>query len=480
DNRAVVLPAAFLASTLMPVMVMTVFDEPLAQYVDYNQYDVRASMGNRDSYTDCAERDNAMNANRLHPGHGHNTDRYLGNYRIMRLLGKGGFAAVYLCKHQYIRTLAAIKVLRSGMDESEEISFYAEARMAASLIHPHIVRVLEFGVEGHRPYLVMDYAPNGTLRQLYPFGSRMKPRALVKYVEQIAGALQYVHNRGLVHRDIKPENLLLGDNNQVLLSDFGISINAHKTASRAEMIAGTAAYMAPELIEGEACFASDQYALGVVIYEWLCGVWPFQGDSDEILDQHLYDFPPRLRERVPTISPEVEEVVLKALAKNPQDRFGSVLEFAAALKAAFGYRTAMHKAQSYAPASRSTSTSGKATASKKQQPEPDVWKEISALFACDIFAGCTVGMISYAFGMAPQLLWMLLSLGLVLFALVGALVMRNRVLLLLTCGLTIIAALPGIISHSFALFVVLNAILLLLVAVVAFATSINIDDHSIN
>ena len=414
-----------------------------------------------------------MNANRLHPGQGHHAGKRIGNYRIIELLGKGGFASVYLCEHRYIGTLAAIKVLRGGMDDIEQINFYAEARIAASLVHPRIVRVLDFGVEGHRPYLVMDYAPNGTMRQLYPFGSRMTPRALVKYVEQIAGALQYVHNRGLIHRDIKPENLLLGNNNRLLLSDFGISVTAHKTASRTEMIAGTAAYMAPELIEGEACFASDQYALGVVVYEWLCGVWPFLGNSDEIMDQHLYDFPPRLREHVPTIPAEVEEVVLKALAKNPRDRFGSVLEFAAALKAAFGYRTAMRRTQSYAPASRSAS--GKATASKKNRPQ-DVWKEVSILFACDIFAGCIVGMISYALGTAPQLLWMLLSLSLVLFALGGALVMQSRALLLLTCGLTIMAALPGMVFHSFALFVVFYVLFMLASVTVAFSTSIHVDD----
>src|SRR5579859_2572027 len=129
-----------------------------------------------------------MNASRLYPGHEQNAGKRVGNYRVIRLSGKGGFAAVYLCEHRYIKTLAAVKVLRSGMNEVEEANFYAEARIAASLVHPHIIRVLEFGVEGHRPYLVMDYAPNGTMRQLYPRGSRMIPRALVKYVDQIAEA----------------------------------------------------------------------------------------------------------------------------------------------------------------------------------------------------------------------------------------------------------------------------------------------------
>jgi Protein kinase domain len=457
---------------------MTVCNKPLAQYVDYNSHSARTATGNKVIQHDAPE-GYAMNANRLHPGHGQNAGKRIGNYRIIELLGKGGFAAVYLCEHRYIGTLTAVKILRAGMDEIDESNFHVEACIAASLVHPHIIRVLEFGVEGRRPYLVMDYAPNGTMRQLYPRGSSMIPRALVKYVEQIAEALQYVHDRGLVHRDIKPENLLLGANNQLLLSDFGISITAHKAASREEMIAGTAAYMAPELIEGEACFASDQYALGVVVYEWLCGVQPFLGNSEELLDQHLYDFPPPLREHIPGISDAVEEVVLKALAKNPQDRFASVLEFATALKAAFGYRTVMRKAQTRVPARRSAS--GQAAASKKPQPQqPDIWREIVSLFTFDLFGGSAVGMALYELKVAPQLLWMLLSLCLILFALGGALVMRSRALFLLACGLTIVAALPSMIFQSWALFVALYGILLISGLTVAFATSIHFPEHHVN
>src|SRR5712691_2547842 len=160
---------------------MTVCNKPLAQYVDYNSHMPEQQVGNKVIHH-RAGKDNAMNANRLHSGRGQNAGKRIGNYRIIELLGKGGFASVYLCEHRYIGTLAAVKVLRAGMDEIEESNFHAEACIAASLVHPHIIRVLEFGVEGHRPYLVMDYAPNGTMRQLYPRGSRM----LVKYVDQIA------------------------------------------------------------------------------------------------------------------------------------------------------------------------------------------------------------------------------------------------------------------------------------------------------
>ncbi len=414
-----------------------------------------------------------MNANRLYSGQGHHTEKYIGNYRVLHLLGKGGFARVYLGQHRYIGTLAAVKVLRSGMDEIGEANFYAEARIAASLVHPRIIRVLEFGVDDYSPYLVMDYAPHGTLRRLYPRGTPMTQHSVVRYIEQAAQAVQYVHNRGLVHRDIKPENLLLAAGNQLLLSDFGISVSA-LTTSHARGVAGTAAYMAPELIEGAPCYASDQYALGIVAYEWLCGTWPFLGSWDDILEQHLYDFPPRLREYVPTISEEVEEVVLRALAKNPRDRFDSVLEFAAALKAAVRHRTAPGKTRTHFSASQPDS--GHAPTSTKSQPQPpDIWSKILSLFTLDILFGIAVGMVLYALKLTPSLLWMLLSFSLVLFALVGALVMKSGALFLLVCGLTIVAALFAVASQSALIFVMCYLVLSGLMLAAVLATSLHIS-----
>ena len=416
-----------------------------------------------------------MNANRLYSGHGRHTGRYLGNYRVLQLLGKGGFAEVYLCQHRYIGTLAAVKVLRAGMDTVGEANFYTEARIAASLVHPHIIRVLEFGVQDGRPYLVMDYAPNGTLRRLHPRGTPMTPHLVAQYIEQVARALQYVHNRGLVHRDIKPENLLLGAGHQLLLSDFGISINALATA-HTKGVAGTAAYMAPELIEGNPCYASDQYALGIVAYEWLCGRWPFLGDWDDILEQHVYDFPPSLREHNPAISEEVEEVVLQALAKNPGDRFDSVLEFAAALKAAVRHRTITGRTRTPFPASRPASSNTSAGKKLRPQQQPsDIWNKILSLFTLDFFFGIAAGTVFYALKVTPSLLWVLVSLSLALFALAGALVMKSRATFLLICGLTILAGLLAILSQSALIFVVCYLILSGLILAAVLATSIHIQ-----
>src|SRR5579863_7682984 len=143
----------------------------------------------------------------------------LGNYRLDRLLGQGGFAEVYLGEHIYLGTLAAIKVLRTELDSDEIEHFHAEARTIARLVHPHIVRVLEFGVDNSTPFLVVDYAPNGTLRKHHARGVPLPLATVVDYIRQIADALQYAHEQKVIHRDVKPENTLLGRRNEVLVSD---------------------------------------------------------------------------------------------------------------------------------------------------------------------------------------------------------------------------------------------------------------------
>src|SRR6266702_5425538 len=257
----------------------------------------------------------------------------LGNYRLVRLLGQGGFADVYLGEHIHLKTQAAIKLLQVRLVGSSMEQFRAEARAIASLVHPNIVRVLDFGVQEGIPFLVMDYASNGTLRQRHPKGSRLAPATIVPYVKQIAAALQYAHDRRLIHRDVKPENMLVGRNEEVLLSDFGLVMIAQSTSSQTikEMV-GTLPYMAPEQIDGKPRPASDQYALGIVIYEWLSGEHPFRGSLVEIATQHLMTPPAPLHEKVPGISPAVEEVVFTALAKDPQRRFASVHTFATAFE----------------------------------------------------------------------------------------------------------------------------------------------------
>ena len=259
----------------------------------------------------------------------------LGNYRLIRLLGEGGFAEVYLGEHIHLNTRAAIKVLQTQLAKDDLEKFRDEARTIAHLVHPHIVRVLEFDIEDKIPFLVMDYAPNGTLRQRHPKGMPIPLSTIVYYVKQLADALQYAHDKKLIHRDIKPENMLLGQHNEVLLSDFGIALVAQSSRyENMQGVAGTVAYMAPEQLQGKPRLASDQYSLGIVVYEWLSGDRPFHGGFVEIASQHMLVPPPPLCEKVPAISSPVEAVVLRALSKDPQQRFASVQAFANALEQA--------------------------------------------------------------------------------------------------------------------------------------------------
>lgn len=263
----------------------------------------------------------------------------LGNYQLLRLLGQGGFAEVYLGQHIYLDTLAAIKVLHTRLESDDVEHFRAEARTIARLVHPNIVRVLEFNVEEMTPYLVVDYAPNGTLRRRHPRGVPLPPSTVISYVRQIAAALHYAHEQKVIHRDVKPENMLVGRHNEILLSDFGIALVAQSSrysgTQGIEEMAGTIAYMAPEQIQSQACPNSDQYSLGVVVYEWLSGTRPFQGSFAEIAVKHTMASPPSLRDKVPALPTAIEEVVMKALAKDPQRRFDTVQSFAIALEQAY-------------------------------------------------------------------------------------------------------------------------------------------------
>ena len=260
------------------------------------------------------------------------TGQSLGHYTLIRMLGRGGFADVYLGEHIYLKTQAAIKVLHAQISHDSMEQFLAEARTIARLMHPHIVRVHDFGVDNATPFLVMEYAPNGTLRQRHPRGTVLPLALVVPYSRQIAGALQFAHDQRLIHRDVKPENMLLGYNNEVLLSDFGIATIAQTSRSLpTQDISGTIAYMAPEQVQGKARPTSDQYSLAVIVYEWLTGRCPFQGSFTEIATQQLFITPASPRSLNPSISPEVEHILMTALSKNPEARFARVEAFANAL-----------------------------------------------------------------------------------------------------------------------------------------------------
>lgn len=259
-----------------------------------------------------------------------------GNYRLARLLGRGGFADVYLGTQVYLGSSAAIKVLSEPLAQEAFTGFLAEARTLVGLSHPNIIRLLDFGVEREIPFLVMEYAPGGTLRERRAKGERLALSTVLRYVEQVAQALQYAHDLKIVHRDVKPANMLLGLRGEVLLGDFGIAVIGQQSSRQqvTQDVVGTVAYMAPEQMQGKPRKASDQYSLAVVVYEWMTGTPPFLGSFNEVAAGQCMAVPPPMRRAVPGITQELERVVMRGLAKRPEQRFPSVQTFATALSQA--------------------------------------------------------------------------------------------------------------------------------------------------
>ena len=252
------------------------------------------------------------------------------NYHLIRFIGHGSNSDVYLGKHISLGTQAAIKVLNTQFQPEDIEQFRIEARVIASLVHPNIVQILDFGSKNLTPFLIMEYAPNGTFRERHPRGTQLSIPTIISYVKQNATALQYAHDRNVVHQDVKPDNMLVGRNNEVLLNDFHIVQGTE--------ILDTIEYMAPEMFRGQPCPASDQYSLGVVVYEWLSGN---SLDRSSFLERYSAGDPllpplPLLHEKVPTLSTAVYQVLHKALDNDPMRRFDSVQGFATALEVASG------------------------------------------------------------------------------------------------------------------------------------------------
>src|SRR5579859_6507978 len=192
----------------------------------------------------------------------------MGKYRLLHNLGAGGFGTVYLAEDQHGHTQVAVKVLQIPRTSDEHFrEFLNEARLIG-LRHPHIVPLFDFGMSRNGlPFLVMEYVPNGTLRDCCPKGERLGLSTIVSYVNQIASALQYAHDQRVIHRDVKPGNILVRADGTLLISDFGIAKFLEQSVLISQQTqVGTPIYMAPEQYQGYPCFASDQYALAVMVY----------------------------------------------------------------------------------------------------------------------------------------------------------------------------------------------------------------------
>jgi serine/threonine protein kinase len=269
----------------------------------------------------------------------------LGKYRVLDALGRGGMARVYRAYHPQLERYVAIKVMRADLlQEDEQLGgawgerFRREARAVAALRHPNVVHVFDFDVQDDISYMVMELLEGDTLKaRLNAYrqrGERMPPGEIVRILLDVLDGLAYAHREGMIHRDIKPANILLTRQGQAVLTDFGIAqiVGATRyTVSGALM--GTLNYMAPEQgLEARCDARSDLYSLGIVLYEMLTNRTPFDADTPlAILMKHLNDPLPLPRQVVPAIPEALERVVLKALAKDPADRYQGAPEMARAL-----------------------------------------------------------------------------------------------------------------------------------------------------
>jgi tetratricopeptide (TPR) repeat protein len=250
-------------------------------------------------------------------------------------------AEVYLAYHPALQREVAIKVMLAHLsqDASFVLRFEREAQAVARLRHAHIVQVYDFGLRRGQPYMVMEYVSGGSLNQRLAHGPLALPEAL-RILRGLAAAVDYAHGEGMVHRDIKPANILFTDRDEPVLTDFGIVRILEGTAHTATgAILGTPAYMSPEQARGETAGpAADLYALGVVLYHMVTGRLPFTADSPTgVLMRHITDPPPPPRPLRPELSPAAETVMLKALAKDPADRYANVVALADAFAFALGF-----------------------------------------------------------------------------------------------------------------------------------------------
>ena len=268
----------------------------------------------------------------------HLSDRY----ELGEILGFGGMSEVHLARDLRLHRDVAVKVLRADLarDPSFYLRFRREAQNAAALNHPAIVAVYDTGEaetpNGPLPYIVMEYVEGVTLRDIVHTDGPMPPQRAIEIIADACQALNFSHQHGIIHRDVKPANIMISKTGAVKVMDFGIAralADSGNSVTQTAAVIGTAQYLSPEQARGETVDArSDVYSLGCVLYEILTGEPPFVGDSPvAVAYQHVREDPVPPSQRHAGISPELDAVVLKALAKNPDNRYQTAAEMRADL-----------------------------------------------------------------------------------------------------------------------------------------------------
>jgi eukaryotic-like serine/threonine-protein kinase len=260
----------------------------------------------------------------------------IGQYEVIGTLDQTRLGQTYLGQPHHHQNAMMIEVLQPPLLDELKEDFLVQARTLMKLEHPHILRLRDADVHNHNPFLVARYESYLTLRQVYPQGSIQPLGGLLPHLKQIASALQYAHNQRVLHGDIRPENILLDKNNNILLWGFmieAITQNRERLNFQgAGVMREAVAYTAPERIQGKVRPAGDQYSLAVLVYELLCGALPFTGSPIEVAHQQMHTPPSSPRQKAPNISARIERALMKALEKDPGQRFTDIQSFVSALE----------------------------------------------------------------------------------------------------------------------------------------------------
>jgi serine/threonine protein kinase len=326
----------------------------------------------------------------------------LGPYRIINQVGRGGMATVYKAYQPSVDRYVAIKVLPSQLAESKEFAtrFQQEARIIARLEHPHILPVFDYGESDGVSYFVMRYMDAGTLKEKMIEGRPLPLHDIDRLFTQLAEALSYAHSRGIIHRDLKPANVLIDSHGNVFLTDFGIAKlleSASPRLTQTDAIMGTPAYISPEQAQGHPVDQrSDIYSLGIILYEMVTGSVPFTAETPlAVLFKHISDPLPPPSLVKPDIPPVIEQVLLKALAKDPRDRFATAAEFVAAWERALRDRESIQR-----PPEGLTVPPARTTTGAQTQQKPVTTKTASKAGLPTLWiAGCLIGACAL-FGLA--------------------------------------------------------------------------------
>lgn len=326
----------------------------------------------------------------------------LGPYRIISQIGKGGMATVYKAYQPSVDRYVAIKVLPRQLAESREFAtrFHQEARIIARLEHPHILPVFDYGESDGIAYFVMRYLDAGTLKDRMEAGRPLPLGEIDHIFTQLTDALSYAHGYGIVHRDLKPANALIDSHGNLFLTDFGIAKlleSASPRLTQTDAIMGTPAYISPEQAQaGPVDRRSDIYSLGIILYEMVTGRVPFVADTPlAVILKHVSDPLPLPSLLKPDIPAAIEKVILKALAKDPKDRFASAAEFLSAWKHALEEtETARHTAATIPPPVAPAPARVSAAGAAPKRGRPIGWAVGCLAGACLLFSIAGVFLIA--------------------------------------------------------------------------------------